>query len=142
MSILQILILAILFNSPIINPAVAAPPISITKISIFKKYDALIALKVTARNNTSRVVNLAGNFYAKTSDGLTYEFPDFETLQLYGVYGNPCGGNGVDGSWSPGQIATATWCFAVPKGKRIVQVYVASNRYATPLVTKKTRIKN
>jgi|LauGreDrversion4_2_1035121.scaffolds.fasta_scaffold1048881_1 hypothetical protein len=139
---LEILTLFLFISPFTIDPAFSAPPISITKISTFKKYDALIALKVTSKNNTNRNVRLAGNFYAKTSDGLTYEFPDFETLQFYGVYGNPCGGNGVDGYWNPGQVASATWCFAVPKGKTIVEIYVASNRYATPLVSKKIRIKN
>jgi hypothetical protein len=139
---LQILTLILFANPLMMAPAFSAPPISITKISTFKKYDALIALKVTSKNNTNRNVRLAGNFYAKTSDGLTYEFPDFETLDLYGVYPDPCGGNGVDGYWNPGQVASATWCFAVPKGKTIVEIYVASNRYATPLVAKKIRIKN
>lgn len=124
------------------TPANSAPPVSFTKVTVYKKWDALIALNVTGKNNTSRNVRLSGSFYAKTKSGNIYGFPDFETLMLYDAYQNPCSGDSVDGNWTPKSVWTSTWCFAVPKGQTITSVFLAANKYSTPLTSIKVNIKN
>jgi hypothetical protein len=124
------------------TPANSAPPISFTKVTVYKKWDAFIALNVTGKNNTSRNVRLSGYFYAKTKSGQIYGMPDFETLMLYDAYQNPCSGDSVDGNWTPKSVWTSTWCFAVPKGQTVTSVFVASNKYSTPLTSIRVSIKN
>ena len=120
----------------------AATPVSISKVVVQKKWNALVALKITAKNNTSRKVQLSGEFFAVTNDGQTIEFPDFDTLIFYDAYSNPCVGNSINGTWKPRQSASGTFCFALPKGKIIKKIFIASDKYSTPLVSLNVNIKN
>lgn len=120
----------------------AATPVSLSNVTVQKKWNALIALKITAKNNTSRVVQLSGEFFAVTKDGQTIEIPDFDTLIFYDAYSNPCAGNSINGTWKPRQSASSIFCFALPKGKTIKKIFIASSKYSTPLVSVNVNIKN
>jgi hypothetical protein len=85
---------------------------------------------------------LSGEFFAVTKNGQTIEIPDFDTLIFYDAYSNPCGGNSINGTWKPRQAASNVFCFALPKGQTIKKVFIASSKYATPLVSVNVNIKN
>ncbi len=139
----SITLLILLFISASVTPSSsAAAPVSISKVTVQKKWNALIALKITAKNNTSREVKLSGEFFAITKEGQTIEIPDFDTLIFYDAYSNPCAGNSINGTWKPRQSASNTFCFALPKGKTIKKVFIASSKYSTPLVSVNVSIKN
>lgn len=139
----SITFLVLLLISVAVTPSsFAAAPVSISNVTVQKKWNALIALKITAKNNTSREVQLSGELFAVTKDGQTIEIPDFDTLIFYDAYSNPCAGNSINGTWKPRQSASSVFCFALPKGKTIKKVFIASSKYSTPLVSVNVNIKN
>ena len=139
----SITFLVLLLISVAVTPSsFAATLVSISKVTVQKKWNALIALKITTTNNTSREVVFFGEMFAVTKDGQTIGLPDGVTLQNYDAYLNPCAGNGINGSWKPRQSASSVFCFALPKGNTIKSLFIASSKYSTPLVSIKVNIKN
>ena len=135
-------LILVLISVAVTPSSFAAAPVSISKVTVQKKWGALVALKITAKNNTSRAVQLSGEFFAVTKDGQTIGYPDFDTLIFYDAYTNPCVGNSINGTWKPKQSASETFCFALPKGKTIKKIFIASSKYSTPLVSVNVNIKN
>jgi hypothetical protein len=117
-------------------------PIQITKVVLYKKYPTFIVLKVTSKNTTRRDIHLVGYQCVLDKDGYTtYEAPDWNEVSVYEA-NNICTGDYLNGYWSPGQVATGTWCFSVPRGRSIKSVYVSASMFGNAMYSKAVSIKH
>ncbi len=122
--------------------ATATTPIQIKSVTLYKKYPTFIIVKVTSANTTSRQVQLKGYLNALDKNGYTtYQPPSFNEINMYGV-NNLCTGDTVNGTWPSKRSYTATWCFAVPKGKTIKSVYISAKWLGSPMISQAVNIKN
>ena len=138
-----LLSMILVFNFSLIatTPASAASNNCLT-FTVGNAYDSadFYSFSLDMTNKCSKIVELSGEFYAKTSNGSVYGRPSDAIISIHGY--NICGGgNYFSHYFNPKEQTSDSICLSVRRGMTITSFFFANSPVSKPALSKSVRMK-